>query len=240
MPGQAQLAKLCSFTQVIPGYDITVPDAPVPVFFNVLIDATGMPIPPDSTQYSSTGTNFTGDGSGFIRSFYTDMTMQVVTGVDWVPAATYGTGSVVASSSIMRTESLLSGKLIVRYHQGSESAVPEASVASGLLSITWGESHTPVSARFFGVPGDLNGNELIIQNSGGKDSSKHSQTTDSGYWPIVYPRPRTNVDPNAPREQETPGLQNDYDVLDLPITTPGVTRTQINGLQGDFEIPIQY
>lgn len=236
MPGQAQLSKLCSFTQVIPGYDISTPAAPVPVFFNVVVDAAGNPIPPTSSAYDSTGTGFTGDNSGFIRSFYTGVDLQPVTGVDFVPSVGGG-GS--TSSGVLRTVSLLGGKLIVRFGDRDETLNPVASLSAGLVSIEWNQYQTPVSAVFTGVSADLNSNEIIIQNIGGKDSNNHTQEDQDGFWPRVFFQQRNRLVSTDPFEQ----VRTDDEgrtVLDLPITTAGTSRVQVSGLAGDFGLRIQF
>lgn len=73
MAGAAQLVKICQISQIIPVCDITDLANPIRLKEVVVVDANGEIISHDSTTYPSTGTGFTGDGSGFIRSYFTDL-----------------------------------------------------------------------------------------------------------------------------------------------------------------------
>lgn len=224
--GKATLVKLCSITHSVLGCDRI--DGR-PVMFHVVVDKAGNPIPPASEAYPVGGSGFTGDGSGFIRSFFTDTVLQPTT-VSQFSACSGGGGG--ESGGYTREAVLLDGALMVKWGDVSQDALPTAEKAAGELDITWAAGQVPVSARYVGTPADLDGNELLITST--TDVPFINQNDASGYWPFVGRQNRTRVRPEDPFQQQPDTDSDGFDAQDLPIATPGVVRKRCVGLQGDF------
>lgn len=244
MSGQASLVKLCSFTQAVPGCDITDPDNPVPVMLVVMVDAAGNPIPTTSTSYPVNNSGFTGDGSGFIRSYYADMAMQpVLTSVTFSTSCCGANGTTTTPTNdelVHRTIQLLGGQVLLRFGDVDETTLPVVSLSGGKLSIIWASTQTPQSLRFAGTSSDLNGNEFTIETSGGKDIANHSQADANGFWPFIQYQNRNRISSATPFEQ-TPEDNNDsLNIYDLPITVAGTTAVRMEGLSGDFGVFAQW
>ena len=79
MAGNSELVKLCSFSHVLPVYDCDTGEALKEV---VMINAHGEVIPHDSETYPAPPDTFTGDGSGFIRSYFTDLAGNPIADAD--------------------------------------------------------------------------------------------------------------------------------------------------------------
>ena len=240
---QATLTKLCSFTQAIAGCNVADPDNPVPVLLIVMIDAAGNVIPPSSTTYPVGQSNFTGDESGFIRSYYTDMTMAPIRGTvefstSCCPPGT--TGSTQNNLLVHRTISLLGGKLILRFGDADATNNPTVTLSAGKLSIEWADTQTPQSARFSGVPGDLSGNEFVIESVGGKDIANHSHSDADGFWPFIQYQNRNRLNPQTAFEQRPEDANDSLNIFNEPITTPGTVATKLTGISGNFGIFAQW
>ena len=72
MSAEAQIVKLCGFSHIRKVCD-TSGASPVAINEVILVDSSSNVIPHDSIAFPAAGSGFVGDGSGFIRSYFTDM-----------------------------------------------------------------------------------------------------------------------------------------------------------------------
>lgn len=79
MTGRAELVKLCSISHVLPAYNCDTGEMIKEV---VVINTHGEVIPHDSTVYTAPAGTFIGDGSGFIRSYFTDAQGNAIADTD--------------------------------------------------------------------------------------------------------------------------------------------------------------
>lgn len=238
----ATLVKICSSVQTVKGCDISDPNNPVPIFFHLLYNCEGQPIPTDSTEYPVMDAKFTGDGSGFIRSYFTTLSLQPATGITF---STLCGGSGGASSSPMgltRTENFLGGRLVLKFGDANSLQLPTVDLVDGELIILWKDTQTPHSGRYSGIPTDYPSNELLITNVGGKDVGNRDQTNDNGFWPFILPMGKTVVPENTTDTfQQLPHDRGDgFEVLPKQINVPGQNTVLVTGLNGEKGLYIGY
>ncbi|CAH1002677.1 hypothetical protein LEM8419_03549 [Neolewinella maritima] len=238
MAGKATLSKLCSFTQSIYGWDVTDAEAPVPAVYHILIDAHGNPIPPTSTQYPKNESKFVGDGSGFIRSFYTDQALQPVSVGTFVVGGGFSGTTNNTSGMVIRSEYIASARLTLVFADVNRDELPQVNLSPGSLSVAWRDGQLGLSGLFAGTAADWNDGVFELASSGGADRATVNQDDTSGKWPYVKLQKRTRLSQSDPYEQLPDTSADGVDYFDLPITTPGTVRKRITGLSGELGINI--